>query len=381
MKTIGGDIPICHDDISRVGAILDGINAESVLLVTHPEAYENSGAGAKLRDALSSRRVLTFSSFEPNPKLPDAEVALDLLRANPCDAVIAVGGGSAIDMAKLVCLFAAQETSPRNVIENLSHLNPRTLPFIAIPTTAGTGSEATHFAVVYVDGRKTSIPHQSLLPDFAILDPELTRNLPRNLTAVTGLDALCQGIESLWSVQSTDASKTYAREAVRLAWTQLASAVRRPTDESRSAMCRASHLAGRAINISKTTAPHAISYFITSHCGVPHGHAVALTLGPMLIYNSGVNADDVGDPRGVSYVRGVLEELLGILGCSTVEEGAGKFSQLMDSIGCPTTLRELGQTDADILRRIADNVNLERLNNNPRNLGRGSLDQLLEQIR
>lgn len=380
MNNSGSEIQISNGAISQVGSILDDMGAESVLLVTHTEAYENSGASTQLRDALTNRRVVSFTSFEPNPKLHDAERAIELLKSSPCDAVLAVGGGSAIDMAKLICIFAAQETSPREAIADSTNLKPKTLPFIAIPTTAGTGSEATHFAVVYVDGKKVSIAHPSLLPDFSILDPELTNNLPRKLTAVTGLDALCQGIESLWSVQSTDKSKAYAREAVKLAWNHLESAVLAPTGESRLAMCRASHLAGRAINISKTTAPHAISYFITSHCGVPHGHAVALTLGPMLIYNSEVSADDVGDPRGVAYVQRTVDEILQILGFRSAEEAAHEFSRLMKSIGCPTQLKDIGQFDADILRQIADNVNLERLKNNPRTLERNSLERLLESI-
>ena len=379
-KDTKNEIRIANGSVGRVRAVLEKLRARSIFLVTHTIAYQNSGAEAKLEPFLSNQSVVRFTDFEPNPKLQDAERALELLKTNPCDVVLAVGGGSAMDMAKLVCIFAAQQASPREVIAGLPHLKPKQLPLIAVPTTAGTGSEATHFAVVYAEGKKYSVAHPSLLPDFAMVDPELTYDLPGDLTAVTGLDALCQGIESLWSVQSTEESRRFARKAVRLAWNNLETAVHRPTPQSRFDMCQASHLAGRAINISKTTAPHAISYSITSRYGIPHGHAVALTLGPILIYNSQVSSVDIGDSRGVAYVRDTLKEILDLLGCRTPEEASQKISHLMESIGCPTRLRTLNISSSELRKHIAENVNLERLKNNPRRLGKEQVNQLLEFI-
>ncbi len=380
LKDPKNEITITQGAINHVQTILNRLHAKSVFLVTHTIAYQNSGAEAKLEPFLADKHVVRFTDFEPNPKLRDAERALQLLQANPCDTVMAVGGGSAIDMAKLVCAFSAQQATPEMVIARLPHLKPIHLPLIAIPTTAGTGSEATHFAVLYADDKKYSIAHPSLLPDFAIVDPELTYDLPSGLTAVTGLDALCQGMESLWSVQSSEASREFARKAVRLAWNNLETAVHQPTPESRFEMCQASHLAGCAINISKTTAPHAISYAITSRYGIPHGHAVALTIGPVLIYNSQVSSLDIGDSRGVSHVRGIIKEILDLLDCRTPEEACQKICRLMESIGCPSQLRDLNISNTELRKHIVDNVNLERLENNPRNLGKIQVSQLLESI-
>ena len=145
-------------------------------------------------------------------------------------------------------------------------------------------------------------------------------------------------------------------------------------------MCQASHLAGRAINLSKTTAPHAISYSITSRCGLAHGHAVALTLGPILIYNSQVSSVDIGDSRGVAYVRDSIKEILDILGCRTPEEACQKIFHLMESIGCPPRLGALNRSSSELRKHIAENVNLERLENNPRTLGKEQVNQLLEFI-
>ena len=377
-KETPNEIRIANGSVGRVRAVLEKLRARSIFLVTHTIAYQNSGAEAKLEPFLSN--VVRFTDFEPNPKLQDAERALELLKTNPCDVVLAVGGGSAIDMAKLVCIFAAQQAPPQEIIAGLPHLKPKQLPLIAVPTTAGTGSEATHFAVVYAEGKKYSVAHPSLLPDFAMVDPELTYDLPGHLTAVSGLDALCQGIESWWSVQSTEQSKRLARKAVGLAWNHLETAVHRPTPQSRFAMCQASHLAGRAINLSKTTAPHAISYSITSRCGIAHGHAVALTLGPILVYNTQVSSVDLGDARGVAYVRDTMKEILDILGCRTPEEASQKISHLMESIGCPPRLRDLDSSSPELRKHIAEQVNLERLKNNPRTIGKKQVHQLLEGI-
>ena len=379
-KDTPNEIRIARGSVGRVRSVLEKLRARSIFLVTHTIAYQNSGAEAKLEPFLSTQHVVRFTDFEPNPKLQDAERALELLKTNPCDVVLAVGGGSAIDMAKLVCIFAAQQASPQEIIAGLPHLKPKQLPLIAVPTTAGTGSEATHFAVVYVDDKKYSVAHPSLLPDFAMVDPELTYDLPAELTAVTGLDALCQGIESLWAVQSTEESRSFARKAVRLAWNHLETAVHRPTPQSRLAMCQASHLAGRAINLSKTTAPHAIPYSITSRCGMAHGHAVALTLGPILIYNSQVSSVDIGDARGVAYVRETIKEILDLLGCRTPEEACQKIFHLMESIGCPPRLSTLNRSSAELRQHIAEHVNLERLENNPRMLAKEQVIQVLEFI-
>src|SRR5207248_4789041 len=125
---------------------------------------------------------------------------------------------------------------------------------------------------------KYSVCHEFLLPDIAIVDPILTHKMSPRLTAITGMDALSQAIESYWSIHSTEESKGYAREAIRIIVDQLPKAVNEPTNDSRLAMARASHLAGKAINVTRTTAPHALSYALTSRFGVPHGQAVSLTL-------------------------------------------------------------------------------------------------------
>src|SRR5690606_25840825 len=153
---------------------------------------------------------------------------------------------------------------PRSVATGDSLVERDGPPLLAVPTTAGTGSEATHFAVVYIDGVKHSLAHPLLRPDLVILDPLLTYAMPPGLTAATGLDALSQGIEALWAVGATTKSVGYAARAVELAAGALETAVIAPDRTARRAMMEAAHASGLAIDISKTTAPHALSYAIST---------------------------------------------------------------------------------------------------------------------
>jgi alcohol dehydrogenase class IV len=281
------------------------------------------------------------------------------------DTIISVGGGSVIDLAKLV--YASATSDIYSVIERGVSALPENILHIAIPTTAGTGSEATHFAVVYQDKTKYSVAHQSLLPNIAIVDPQLTMSMSLQLTATTGLDALAQAIESYWSVNSTDESIRYSRKALELIIPNLEQAIREPSRDSREGMASGAHYAGKAINIAKTTAPHALSYFFTSYFGIPHGHAVALTLGAFLKFNAAVSASNVTDARGDKYVRATIGEIRNYLQSSTIDEAADFVQKIMYSAGLVTRLSDIGFKGSDI-DLCVQSVNFERLNNNPRKI-------------
>jgi alcohol dehydrogenase class IV len=358
------EVPVRAGSVSGVGDILAANNWTNVFVVTQEEAWSLTGAGHALDPILAGVRTTRFSGFSPNPKLEEALQGVAAFRGSGAQAILAVGGGSAIDMAKLISVLSPQTDPALEILRGEKSIARPAVPVIAVPTTAGTGSEATHFAVVYVGGRKFSLAHPEVLPRYPVVDPDLTSNMPPGLTAVSGLDALSQAIESYWSIHSTELSRALARRALELAWEHLEGAVRASTAEARLAMCRASHLAGRAIQITKTTAPHAISYAITSRFGVPHGHAVAVTLGPLLVFNAGVEA----------------EEIVRFLGCADPEEACAAIRALMARIGCADTLGGLGIHGAENHGFLCDEVNVERLANNPRRLTRPALERILQSI-
>ena len=291
------------DSIDEVPSLLEAVRAKRLFVVLDEIAYELSGAKRVLEPYFQQHATTRFTHFELNPKLEDVERGIEAYRESNPDFVIALGGGTAIDLAKLIGSLAVQPEDARDIATGRRPINVAGNPLMAIPTTAGTGSEASHFAVVYVDGKKYSVADSSLLPDYVVVDSRLTESMPRQVTAATGLDAFCQAIESIWSVGATDESIQYAAQAAKLAFENLSTAANSPTPTARHAMCRASYLAGKAINITKTTASHAISYSLTSLHGVPHGMAVAISLAPMLAFNADVSDADCNDPRGATAVR------------------------------------------------------------------------------
>jgi len=376
-----GGIMFGDGALAHLESMLIELSIDSLLLIVDQKAYAESGAKRTVMPALSCRRHDLFSDFQQNPVLDDVVAAETRLNSGKYDGILAIGGGSAIDVAKTAAVCAGQASSLHDLITGRASISRPGLPVIAVPTTAGTGAEVTQFAAIYVDGVKHSISHPGILPCAVLVDPLLTHSMPPSLTAATGLDALCQAIESFWSVASTEKSRRLSRRAIELAINHLEDAVLRPTSESRTGMSLAAHLAGQAINITKTTAAHALSYTLTTNYGVPHGMAVAISLSPLLRYNHGVTDLDCTNPHGVDHVRTATNETIHLLGCQTIEQAVARIERLLRNINCPVRLSEVGVKTAIQRRDIASRVNAERLGNNPRQLDTAAIVDLLESIR
>jgi alcohol dehydrogenase class IV len=370
---------ICeHGALDELPKVLAQTKARRIFLVTGKTGYSRSGAEAALKPYLEPYRVTQWSDFDENPQLKHLEIGLARFREAQHDLVLAVGGGSAMDMAKLIKIFSGQAKSPSVYVEGQEALDPTTLPLVAIPTTAGSGSQATHFAVLYIGKSKFSVAHACMLPDVALVDPRLLQSVPSQVAASAGLDALNQGIESYWSIHSTTASKSFASEAIELVGSNLRDVVCRPSASAYFAMARAAHLAGEAINITMTTAPHAISYPITSHFGVSHGHAVGLVLARIFVYNEGVTDEDCLDPRGAEYVRATLRNIAGFMGATDAAGAAARYNALMEDISLSRDFSSLGiKTREDLEIIVTHGFNPQRVKNNPRLVTQDALRDML----
>jgi alcohol dehydrogenase len=365
--------------LNKIQDILKKESPKKILLVTGKNSYLYCGAKEILEKILIDYDFIRFSNFRENPHIEDVKNGIELFQSEESDFIIAIGGGTVIDMAKLINIFSHQKGDLIRYIKKEKKIKNKGKILIAIPTTSGTGSEATHFAVVYVGKEKYSVAHKFILPDYSIIDPTLTLNLSKKISASTGIDALSQSIESYWSINSTKESKKYAKKAIKLIFGNLEKVVNNPSNESRLAMAKAANLSGKAINITKTTAPHAISYPLTSYFMIPHGHAVGLTLGEILIYNSKVDSKNCNDIRGVDYVKKTIDELVKIIGVKDVYEASRSIYSLMNSINLKIKLSELGLKKESI-NLILKNINLERLLNNPRQLDKKNIKDILIDI-
>ena len=318
-----------------------------LFIVCRERSYQASGVKAFLEGRLGANPVF-FGGFSSNPKEEDVENGVRLFCETGVQAVIAVGGGSAMDMAKLINFFGSTGTRLEDYLTGKIRADVPCRPLLAIPTTSGSGSEATHFAVIYRGRTKYSVDGPSMVPGHVLLVPDFTYSLDAYQTACTGMDALAQGVESLWARAATEESRGYAFEAVNLALQHLLGAVGQPNPGNRAGMMRASHLAGCAIHLSKTTAPHAFSYILTSTFGIPHGHAVGLLLPHFAGYHAA---------HGIQ-VEGVTEPLL---------------RDLLRRIGL---VKRLAADPETLYRLLKENVNQERLGNNPVAVDDGVIRQI-----
>jgi alcohol dehydrogenase class IV len=353
-----------QNSINNLKDIIKKENKSKILLVKGKNSYEKSGLKNKIEKLLENKQLIHFRDYELNPKLENIINGIKLFQKENPEIIIAAGGGSAIDVAKLIKYYNNINTDDLDklIINKTKIKTENKIPLIAIPTTAGTGSEATHFAVVYVNNQKYSVADESILPEYVILESKYTKTVPKNIAASAGIDALCQAIESYWSVNSTEESKQYAKKAMRLANENIVKAVTQKDDNSLEKMLLASNYAGKAINISKTTAPHALSYYITSTYNIPHGHAVGLNLLRVMKINYNVNEENINDKRGIDYVKKTIQEIFEILNCKDLNDFEKRFNNIMDTIGLEKDIANI--TDENF-ENLLKKVNLERLKNNP----------------
>ena len=351
--------------LSRLRELLEERGARTVLLVTGKGSFEASGAQAALEPYLAGADVRRFCDFQNNPRVEDVRRGIAIAREETPDLVVAVGGGSVMDMAKLINVLAPFEGDARDLIESKRPLQGKSAPLVAIPTTAGSGSEVTHFAVVYAGKTKYSVATDCIRPDHALVDPQLTYAMPPRLTATCGFDALSQAVESYWAVGSNVSSQHHAAAAIRLILGSLRKAVHAPDPVSRAQMAEGAYRAGKAIDISKTTGAHALSYPLTASFGIPHGHAVALTVGRFFMVNSQLDRVELNEPRGRHYLEAALSDLYQLMGCRCAEECCAMWYELMADVGIETSLEALGVRSAPDKSRIVAGVNTERLDNNP----------------
>jgi len=361
--------------VSKLSELLAMLGVKRVLLVLDRDAEAATGSADRLGRALEGLDVATFSDFHPNPTSDQGSAAAMAAHVHGADAIVSFGGGSCNDVAKVAALGARTP----ELVDRLArgqcpdHADP--LPLVSIPTTSGTGSEATHFAAIYVDGRKVSVAHPGVRPRAVVLDPSLHRAMPARLAATCGLDALGQALESLWAVGSTERSRAAAQRAGAMIAEHLVPSVHNGSPSSRAAMMQAANLAGQAINISKTTASHALSYELTQRYGIPHGHAVALTLGHLAATNARVGASDCADPRGPEWVRERVAEASSLLGVGP-SEMPGRVSDLLGKLGLARDLKSAG-VERHALWDMAGAVDAVRLGNNPRRLTTDGIGAML----
>jgi alcohol dehydrogenase class IV len=339
-------------------------------LVTDP-GIVSLGLQASCEAALTGARhnLARFSDVVADPPRSLVDAAVDAARAHGATSVIGFGGGSSLDVAKLVALLLGSEEDLDDAWGIGNAKGPR-LPLILVPTTAGTGSEVTPISIITVgEEEKRGVVSPLLLPDLAILDPLLTLGLPGPVTAATGIDAMVHAIEGYASKSANNnpVSRTLAIEALKLLGANIEKAVFTPDDtDARGAMLLGSMLAGMAFANSPVAAVHALAYPIGGTFHVPHGLSNALVLPHVLKFNNAVASETYAE-----IAPTVFPELSGVSDARARSDlFAEHLADLAVKLGLQTRLRDVGISEADLPKLASDAMKQTRLLvNNPREMG------------
>lgn len=309
----------------------------------------------KLQQSMGTE-ITYYNDFSSNPKYEEVLKGVNTFRENKCDFILAVGGGSAIDVAKCIKLFAGlngnEDYLSQKIVEN-------EIPLFAVPTTAGSGSEATQFAVIYIDGNKRSIEHKSALPKYVLLYPNNLMTLPDYQKKVTVCDALAHAIESYWSLRASEKSRNLAEKAIYLILNSIEAYLENEINSYRDILL-AANFAGQAINITRTTAAHAMSYKLTTLFGIPHGHAVMLCLPEVWEHMQG-KLDTYTDEYRRRSLQEILDSLAHCLKQETSKNAIYYLKQLRSNLGLELTEK----VNEERITLLVDSVNEERLENFP----------------
>ena len=360
----------------ELGQITRPICGDRVLLVTDPGMMA-TGLVQQATDCLRAAgvEVTLFDQVQADP--PEEIVLQAAQQARGTTGVIGFGGGSSLDVAKLAALLAASD-QPLAEAYGIGNAQGPRLPLVLVPTTAGTGSEVTPISIVTTGAsEKMGVVSPLLLPDLALLDPELTLGLPAHVTAATGIDAMVHAIEAYASVNANNnpISRALAVEALGLMGRMLLRAVQKPDDlEARTGMLLGSMLAGQAFANSPVAAVHALAYPIGGHYKVPHGLSNALVLPHVLRFNAQVAPE--------AYAE-LLPHVFPDLPAMNVAEAAMKFAQSMADLsqacGLEQGLREMGIAREALPELARDAMNQTRLLvNNPRPVDEAAAMQIYE---
>ncbi len=351
----------------RLGELLPAVQNKRAMLVTDKGIIQAGLLEHPLTNLKNQDYEITiFDGVEADPKESTVLAALETANQHNAEIVIGFGGGSSMDVAKLVAYLSNSTESLSNIYGVEQTKGKRSLPLVLVPTTAGTGSEVTPIAIVTTGTtEKKGVVSKQLYPDIAMLDAELTLNLPANITAATGIDAMVHALEAYTSKHKKNPlSDNLALEALRLLSSNIEEVVHNGQHniEARSNMLLGSMLAGQAFANAPVAAVHALAYPVGALFHVAHGLSNALVLPHVLRFNASACAElyakivDIVNPQDIN--RSVNEKAVGL---------ANYFTNLAQKLGMVTKLSEVGIGDNDVPKLAKDAMKQQRLLvNNPR---------------
>lgn len=342
-----------NGEISKLGNEIEKTGGKNGMLVTS-KSFEQRGMTTQIRTISGGRIKQVFAKVTANPTVEECDACAEIMRNERCDFVVALGGGSVLDLAKAAATFCLTQNKSTDFLQTGKPIPTDHLPLIAVPTTAGTGSEITCVSVLSYHARGVKSPMNSVgfYPTLAIVDPELTYTVPPYITACTGFDVLCHSIEAYWSIHHQPICDALAVHSANLAMQNIIQVYDCPDDkQARENMAEASVIAGLAFTMPKTTSAHACSYPLTNLFGIPHGEACMITMPYFIRFNA-----EHGCQR--------IEDLAIMLGYKNAHDLADHIDKMREHTGLHNDLRFLNLTH-DQFEKLVQGSKHPNLLNNP----------------
>ncbi|PFB04604.1 alcohol dehydrogenase [Priestia megaterium] len=351
--------------ISKIGEEAKKLNATKVIIITD-KVIRQTGLLSKVINPLEEAGLATdvIDDVVPEPPFENLEQMITQIEGKGYDLLVGVGGGSALDIAKVLSIMLTNHEDVRDLVGIEKVKNPG-VPTILVPTTSGTGSEVTYNAI-FTDIRdkvKKGIVSPYLLPKVAIVDPELTLTVPPSVTAATGMDALVHAVESYTAIRAGELTDGIALQAIKLISRSLRKSVYNGKDlKAREDMAMGSLLAGISLGNAGVGAVHALAYPLGGKFKVPHGVANSLLLPFVMKYNAVADLEKFAE-----VAKAMGENVEGLSLREAADRAVQAMAQLSKDIGIPSSLKEVGVTASDISDLAEEASKIDRLlNNNPR---------------
>ena len=357
---------------------------ENAVLITDKFMVDSGMADMILKKLSNCKEVSVFSEVVPDPPMDLIERGIAFLQDKDCDIVVALGGGSSIDAAKAIVYMA------KKIEEKQNPDNQKKIKLIALPTTSGTGSEVTQFAVVTDSKTGVKIPliDESLMPDIAILDPELVKSAPPFITADTGMDVITHALEAYVSETASDCSDCLAEKAAELAFEFLPRAYRNGYDiKARDKMHRASCLAGMAFNLVNLGVNHGIAHALGAIFHIPHGRANALVLPYVIEFNADMAREGAKHSNDAAKKYQKMARIVGLpaptpkVGVANLIAEIQRLLKYMDRPQCMSecgvSVEEFNKHREEIVRRALADACTQ---SNPRKVTAEDINKILDHI-
>lgn len=366
--------------IEEIPGVLKSLSAGKDVLLVTDGGIKAAGLADQVCSILETEGVspVVLDSVPPEPAVEDVAALAASIKGEEFSLVLGLGGGSVLDTAKLLSALQVKNPALTDLVKG-KPLENRGIPTVMIPTTAGTGSEATPNAIVAVpeEKRKIGIVSELFIPGYIILDPVMTLSLPAHITAATGVDALCHAIECFFSNKANPLSDALALDSLELIFKNLPVVYKEPSNiKARENMLLASFYAGMCIASSGTTAVHALSYPLGGIYHIPHGVSNAILLSPVLKYNR-----DAIIPELTRIAKAMDIHTESLSPGQTADQVISVIDDIIETVNIPKKLALLGIDSPDIeaLTESASGVT-RLLNNNPKELSKKDIKEIYESI-